>query len=251
VRRLAALLLAVAALTASALAQPGSAFAGDDNAAVAINTKDDASIFKLAFAIRQVAGDVVDNTNAAVAYSSCARCRTVAIAIQIVLVTGNPSTVTPQNVALAVNENCTLCTTFAGAYQIVLGTNGPVRLTGEGRREIQEILKQIRALKKQSLPPDELRARLDDLVGQLKDVLKTELVPKQAGEPDDSDLSTTDTSEEPATGTSLRGASTAGEQTTTAVTTTAPETTSTTTTPTTSTTSTTTTTADTTSTTTP
>jgi putative peptide zinc metalloprotease protein len=221
VRRLAALLLAVAALTAPALAHPGTAFAGDDNAAVAINTKSDSSIFKLAFAIRQVAGDVVDNTNAAVAYSSCERCQTVAIAIQIVLVTGNPSTVTPTNFAFALNENCLLCMSFAGAYQIVLGTDGPVRLTGEGRKEIGEILKQIRALKKQSLPPPELRARLDDLFAQLKGVLATELVPRQEGEQDDEDLTVTDTEEEPTTGeTAPGGATTAGEQTMTETTTT-------------------------------
>ena len=45
--------------------------AGGDNAAVAINTRDGSSLFRLAFKIRRVAGDIVDNQNAAVAYARC------------------------------------------------------------------------------------------------------------------------------------------------------------------------------------
>src|SRR3712207_6568132 len=106
-------LLAFLLATGLAVARPDAAAAGGDTSAVAINTKDGSSVFRLAFAIKRVAGDVVDNENAAVAYSRCERCRSVAISIQIVLVTGSPSVVTPKNVAVAVNEQCTLCTSFA------------------------------------------------------------------------------------------------------------------------------------------
>ncbi len=177
-RRLLALLFVLLATAASLGAHAEAAYAGDDNVAVALNTKDGGSIFKLAFSIRKVAGEVVDNTNAAVAYSSCTECSTTAIAIQIVLVTGDPDVVTPTNLAVAVNENCTLCTTFAAAYQIVLSTDGPVKLTGEGRKRIKDIVKEIKRLKKEDLQPAELDARLDALVGELKQVLATELVPK-------------------------------------------------------------------------
>ena len=92
-RRLAALAVAVAAL---ALAQAPAAFAdggndngANDNAAVAINTTDNSSVFDLAFSIRDVMNGVVDQTNTAVAYASCNSCRSVAIAIQIVLVMGD------------------------------------------------------------------------------------------------------------------------------------------------------------------
>ena len=77
---------------------PRRAVASDDTAAVAVNTKDGSSVFRLAFSIKKVAGDVVDNANAAVAYSSCESCRTIALSIQIVLVTGDPETVTPENI---------------------------------------------------------------------------------------------------------------------------------------------------------
>jgi putative peptide zinc metalloprotease protein len=177
-------LLALVLVLGAALVRPPLAHADDegggssgDNVAVAINTKSGSSVFKFAFSIRKVAGDVVDETNAAVAYSSCQECETTAIAIQIVLVTGNASVVTPQNLALAINEGCTLCETFAGAYQIVLGTGGPVRFSGEGRRRIAEITEAIRSLRQEDLSPAELNARLDTLVADLKEVLQTELVP--------------------------------------------------------------------------
>jgi putative peptide zinc metalloprotease protein len=197
IRRLTFFLLALLVALATGFARPDFARADEDddggrsgdNAAIAINTKSGSSLFKFAFSIRQVAGDVVDHTNAAIAYSSCESCKTTAIAIQIVLVSGSPSVVTPQNVAVALNENCTLCETFAGAYQIVLGTGGPVEFTGEGRRRIAEIKRDIRRLRKEDLSPPELKARLDTLVADLKDVLATELRPvrRDGGEDDDDD----------------------------------------------------------------
>jgi len=154
------------------------AVASDDTAAVAVNTKDGSSVFRLAFSIKKVAGEVVDNTNAAVAYASCESCRTIALSIQIVLVTGNPDTVTPQNVAIAINENCTSCETLASAYQWVLGTDEEnVRFSPEGRHAINEIRKELRGLGKTDLPVDELQARVHQLMIRLGTVLRTELEP--------------------------------------------------------------------------
>jgi putative peptide zinc metalloprotease protein len=152
----------------------------DANAAIAINTEDGSSLFKLAFAIRRVAGDVVDQQNVAVSYASCTSCQTTAIAIEIVLVTGNPSVASPENVAVAVNVACHLCDTFATAYQFVVSTGGPVHFTSEGMRELQAIRRELKALK--GLSNDEIRARLPALIARLKTVLKTQLVPVGRGE---------------------------------------------------------------------
>ena len=173
------------------------AVASDDTAAVAVNTKDGASVFRLAFSIKKVAGEVVDNANAAVAYSSCESCRTIALSIQIVLVTGNPDTVTPENVAIAINENCTSCETLASAYQWVLGTDEEnVRFSPEGRLAINEIRKELRDLGKSDLPVDELQARVHQLMIRLGQVLRTELEPvgkppENRGQPTDSTPTTT------------------------------------------------------------
>src|SRR2546421_7615949 len=125
-RRRLLLILVVALFGIGFGAPPALADGGGDNTAIAINTKDGSSIFKLAFSIKRVAGDVVDSTNAAVAFASCNDCSTVAVAIEVVLVTGDPSTVTPTNLALAMNVDCQSCITVADAYQFVIGTGGEV-----------------------------------------------------------------------------------------------------------------------------
>ena len=176
-KKLVLFLLAFAVAVAFGAARPDIAHASGDNAAVAINTKDGSSVFRLAFSIRRVAGDVVDNTNAAVAYSNCEGCKSVAIAVQIVLVTGNPSVVTPTNLALAVNYECTLCETFAAAYQFVIGGNGQLTFTPEGLRELNAIRHELGRLKKEDLSTAELKARVDELMNRLKSVLETQLVP--------------------------------------------------------------------------
>lgn len=152
----------------------------DDNAAVAVNTKDDSFLFKLAFDITRLFSgqDTVDASNAAAAVSSCESCETVAIAIQVVLVTGNPSTVIPENLAIAMNIDCQSCQTLATAYQYVLSVgDGPVKLSGEGQRRIAEIRRQLQALRNSGLPIDQIQAQVEALNGQLIDVLRTELEP--------------------------------------------------------------------------
>ena len=185
-----AVLLALGAVApAAAGAQSGDA--GDTNAAQAVNTEDGSSLFDFAFDIRRVAGDTVDQTNVAVAYANCENCQTVAVAIQIVLVTTDPKVITPTNVAVAVNEGCTTCSTVAAAYQFVYGNGGPVRFTKEGRERINDIRKTLRELKKDfedgELTTDEVRAEITRLSAEIRDVLKTELVPAGKGRGDDDD----------------------------------------------------------------
>jgi len=70
--------------------------------------------------VKKVTGDV-DNKSTAVAYSSCTDCRTVAVAVQVVLVSGDPDEVGPQNVSLTLNYDCAECESLAAAYQVVFG----------------------------------------------------------------------------------------------------------------------------------
>jgi putative peptide zinc metalloprotease protein len=193
--------LLVAALVAVLVvaAGPATAYATENagnNSATAINTKDGSSLFKFAFDVTKVMAATVDNTNAAVAYASCTDCQTTAIAIQIVLVEGSPTTYTPTNVALAVNESCNLCDTMASAYQFVVQASGPTRFTPEGQRQLQEIRKAISELGKDDLTNEEIRAKLDPLIVQLQTVLATDLVargPTRADEKHEQEQTTTTT----------------------------------------------------------
>jgi putative peptide zinc metalloprotease protein len=180
IRRL-ALLLAALAFVFGAPGHAAAEDAGGDNSAVAINTKDDSSLFKFAFSLKKVLGEVVDNQNAAVAYASCERCQTTAIAIQIVLVSGSPSTVVPENYALSINENCTLCNTFSAAFQFVIGVDDPsVGFTVEGHRQLLEILQEFKALKDEQYTLEEFHAKMQELGQRLRTLLNTQLVSRRS-----------------------------------------------------------------------
>lgn len=185
--------LLLAAVLALCLGLPSVATADEDggggraNVAVAENTKDGSSVFDLAFEVRRVSSGVVDQTNAAVAYASCESCQTVAIAIQIVLVSGEVDTLTPTNVAVALNESCTTCQTLALAYQFVFGTGDVLEFSKEGRARLRDIRKELRKLGRAGLSPDEIRARVIELSLDIRDLLATGLVPRKPGDDEDED----------------------------------------------------------------
>jgi putative peptide zinc metalloprotease protein len=228
-RRLVLLLLALAAVfgPGQALADGGS---GGANSAIAINTKDNSSLFDLAFAIRHVMGDTVDQQNAAVAYASCNSCQTTAIAIEIVLVEGSPTTVSPTNVALSENVSCTLCDTFATAYQFVIGTNGPVHFSEDGLRELHAIRQEIESWGKQGLSNEQIQALLPEVIDRLKTVLATQLVPDGNAQPHQNDESSQSTTTNAQPNAPPNGTPTATTETGTVDTTTVPTTTAATTT---------------------
>lgn len=176
-RRLAVVAAALLAMLVPAV--PASA--QGDTTAIAINTKDGFDVFRLAFQVRRATQDVVDTGNGAVAYASCTDCQTVAIAIQVVLVSGyDSSVVAPENLAIAINESCVLCDTLASAYQFVLTAEGNLHFTAEGNRRLAEIRQALLDLKKADLTGAEIQAKLDLIMEDLADILTNELVP--AGE---------------------------------------------------------------------
>jgi putative peptide zinc metalloprotease protein len=185
-KRFPKVLLAVL-LSFSISASPALAESGD-NAAVAINTKDGSSVFRFAFDVHQTMNEVIDETNIAVAYASCEGCQTVAIAIQIVLVSSQPDSIVPENVAISINEECISCETMASAYQFVIGRGGPIKLDKEGRKQIKEIRKAFYDLAKEvekgDLTIPEIAARVTSLVDQIKVVLRDHVVPADTPEDD-------------------------------------------------------------------
>src|SRR5690349_17325160 len=194
-RRFLTLLLAALFALGLTAGAPSAASAGD-NAAISVNTKDGTTVFKVAFAIRHVMGDVVDQTNGAVAYASCTDCAAVAVAFEIVLVEGDPSTVTPTNVAIAINDNCDPCVAVAEAYQFVLGTGGLVHFDNEGNKILSDIRKELHSLKKEDLTLDQLQAEMDSIAARIADVLANHLVPvpgKKTGQQETTTATTTTT----------------------------------------------------------
>jgi putative peptide zinc metalloprotease protein len=220
-RRLVTILLA--ALVGLGLTAGAPAAARGDNVAIAVNTKDGTTVFKVAFAIRKVMGGVVDESNAAVAYNSCNDCASVAIAFEIVLVEGNPDTVTPTNVAISFNENCEACVAVAEAYQFVLGTGGLVHFDAEGNRILSEIRRELHSLRKEDLTIEQLQAKLDSIAARIADVLANHLVAvpgKKTGQQETTTAASTTTTppETTATAPSTTAETTTTEPTTTTTT---------------------------------
>jgi putative peptide zinc metalloprotease protein len=215
-RRLLILLLAV--LVAGGLSAARPALSSADNAAIAVDTKDGTTVFKVAFAIRHVMSDVVTETNAAVAYNSCTDCASVAIAFEIVLVESNASVISPTNVAIAFNENCTTCVAVAEAYQFVLGSGGISHFDAEGNRILAELRRRLHALRKEDLTLDQLQAILDDMSAQIADVLANHLVSVGPSKPQETTSTGAPSTSTPTTTTTP---TTTEETTTTAPTTTA------------------------------
>lgn len=173
---------APAAATASpspdaSVAPSSSAGNGGDNSAVAVNTKDGKTVWAIRLKIVHNGKDISDETNAAVAVASCSDCTTVAIALEGVLVWGDPEVVAPTNVALAYNVDCTSCRTLAAAYQDVIGTGGKVRITGQGRKRIAAIRQDLHQLRQENLTLAEVAQRVDADAAAFLDVLRTEVVP--------------------------------------------------------------------------
>lgn len=174
-KRIALFLAAVLCGVTFAAVKPVAAQA-QDNAAVAINTKDGTSIFRVAFKIARVNREIVDQSNAAAAWASCTDCQAIAAAFQIVLIFSDPDVVKPTNLALAVNWECTSCIAFASAYQWVLTTGGPVHFTAEGNSELAAIRQRLHELSQLDLTLDELIAELQMLADRIKVVLENEMV---------------------------------------------------------------------------
>lgn len=181
------ILVAVVAALAFVWGRPPAA-AAQDNTAVAINTKDGTSIFRVAFKISRVTGEVVDNGNAAVAFASCDECQALAAAFQVVLVFSDPAVVTPENLALAINYECTSCVAFASAYQWVLTTGGPVHFTAAGNKRLAEVRRRLHELSKADLTLDQLIAELEALSQEIADVIASEMMP--AGPPQEEPATT-------------------------------------------------------------
>jgi hypothetical protein len=158
------------------------AFAAADNTAVAINTRDDTYVAREALKITRVAGDTVDESNGAAAVSSCERCRTAAVAFQIVIATGTATNVTSDNLAIALNQECLSCATYAGAFQLIVTPHTQMRFTEAGNERVDQVRADLHALvDSATFGPaieeiDAFNIQVEALFDELKAIVSRELV---------------------------------------------------------------------------
>jgi putative peptide zinc metalloprotease protein len=150
---------------------------GANHVVLATATADGTAHERSGLQVGHAGGPTVASSNIAAAISyACTGCRTVAIAFQAVLVTGDPHTVVPANAAVATNVACTACTAYAFAYQYVLDTDGPVHLSPTGQEQINGLREEIRGLAESGLSPFDLTDKLNDAKARFKATIDNELI---------------------------------------------------------------------------
>jgi hypothetical protein len=172
---------AAALLTIIACALPagGAQASTGENLAQATIEQDGGRAFDFAWDISTQRGGVVDQANKAHAAARCTGCEATAIAFQVVLVSGAPSTVAPTNEAVALNLECTQCEVVAEARQFVRVVDAPVRITAAGRRELGDVRRTLRDLEAQDPPIDQLHQAVESQEARVRRVLDSELVLKK------------------------------------------------------------------------
>jgi hypothetical protein len=145
----------------------------DDQRIVELTTE--GSQGKAGLAVHQTRAKSVTATNAAVAYTSCDDCRAVALSFQVVIADGAPTELDVGNLAMAMNENCTGCESVAVAFQLVLASDRRLVLSDDGRRELNDLRRQLRSLARSDLPVAEIQGTAESMMSDVANVLAAQL----------------------------------------------------------------------------
>jgi hypothetical protein len=183
-------LLALSAVAAALTALPAAAdtaSGGPNQLVSSYSTADGSWLVRSGTEVATFGGDTWTSANIARAMSvDCTGCHATAVAVQVVLATGNPSYAAPANAAVAVNASCTGCGSYAYAWQYALTVDRAVHLSPAGQRLVADLRLRIAEAAGSELPsdgvtdPDLVRNRaldlkLDALTAELKSVIDSEL----------------------------------------------------------------------------
>jgi putative peptide zinc metalloprotease protein len=109
--------------------------------------------------------------NVAEGFSSCTGCQTLAVALQVDLITADSRVAMPRNMAFAVNYQCTDCRTIALALQYVLTVEDPTQVPDQANQLMAEMRQELSQLNgDQDLTLPEAEGRVIDVVNQFQDL---------------------------------------------------------------------------------
>ena len=91
--------------------------------------------------LNQIPGPNAGPKNEAFAYSSCTNCDTMAVALEINLISTSARNIQPFNKAFAVNYQCTNCVTYARAIQYDIQVADPTQVPSD----VRELMRQMNA----------------------------------------------------------------------------------------------------------
>lgn len=141
---------------------------GANNIVIATNTTDNAVVSRDKVQIAYNPADTVTNTNIAAARSTdCVGCRTVAVAMQVVVVESSPSDFRPGNAATATNGGCDSCQTYAFAFQHFIQPGRVVYLSGSAQQQLVQLRAQVDEVTASSLSYLDMASELERLFSQI------------------------------------------------------------------------------------
>jgi hypothetical protein len=178
IRRFAITIVMTVAMTLGAIASPSIAAAegGHNNIVVVKNSTDATTNARSGLAVSEAPGDTVDNQNVAYANShDCTGCGAVAVAMQVIVVEGNPHDFEPANAAVAVNTNCISCHSFAFAFQYVVQPGDDVHLDGDAHRQLHDLRERVAQVAEADLSHDDMKAQLQPLFDELVKIVNDNL----------------------------------------------------------------------------
>jgi putative peptide zinc metalloprotease protein len=121
--------------------------------------------------LNRIPGPTAGPANLASAYSSCVDCQSLAMALQINLISRTARSITPENAAVAVNEGCTRCYTVARAIQYVLQVDDPTHVPPEVSRLIQSMDRELNAIRvDRGMTLSEAEARINAVIAQFTEL---------------------------------------------------------------------------------
>ena len=102
------------------------------------------------------------------AYSSCANCQTLAVALQINLISKSATYVHPQNAAVALNYRCTSCHTIAYAWQYNMTVDDPTAVPADVNQLMARWKAELANIKTQSVTLTQAINRMNAVIGQFQ-----------------------------------------------------------------------------------
>lgn len=123
---------------------------GAHNVVLVVNRQDGSFKFDGKVQINQIRGPSVAPLNLAEGYSSCSSCQTLAVAMQIDLVTGDPHFYEPKNLALAINFQSLNAHTAAVALQYAIPVADPSIIPDHIKALAQQMNEELRSIRKDS-----------------------------------------------------------------------------------------------------
>ena len=121
--------------------------------------------------INQIPGPSVGPVNCAYATSTCLDCQTLAVALQINLISRTASFIAPRNIARAQNIGCQGCKTAAVALQYVRQVDDPISMPPEFASLVQRMNDELRVLQTDpGLTLDQAVAQIDGVLTQFQDL---------------------------------------------------------------------------------